>query len=314
MTRSVEEYRRQSEISRAEFSETVDELRSRFSNVRDKVSPSGLKAEVSERARDWVDALRSRAQANPMQTFAIGVALTVPALRMIRSIPLPLLVIGAGCALASDPLKARLKDAAAPAVDKANELAEGASGYASSMRDAAEQSATLVRDNLADAGSRARDTATALRETALGFSQKVNTGASETAEAARQGAERLKVGASDLAAKAPAAAADIIGKNAPLIGIFGLAIGAVLAAALPSSEVENLTLGKTAMKTKRVAADALDHGLEVAGRTADAAAERIKSELDSGLSRATRTAGETLRSVTEEAITTAFEPSEGNQR
>ena len=109
MTRSVEDIRRESENARAQFSATVDQLRSRISetteDIRYRVSPEGIKSEVSDfvaaTSRGWIASLKQQAMDNPMQAIAAGAAIAVPALRLARRIPLPLLMIGAGFALTS---------------------------------------------------------------------------------------------------------------------------------------------------------------------------------------------------------------------
>jgi len=47
---------------------------------------------------------------NPMQTIAASTAVAVPLLRLARGVPLPLLMIGAGLALASKAVRNRAAD------------------------------------------------------------------------------------------------------------------------------------------------------------------------------------------------------------
>src|ERR1700752_4987072 len=124
MLQSVDDIRRESERSRAEFSQTVGTLRGKLTETADHithmVSPAGLKAEVSGylagKGRNWVDALKQHATDNPMQTVAAGLAIAVPALKLVRTIPLPLLMIGAGAALTSPRVRKAL-GVVAPSVD-----------------------------------------------------------------------------------------------------------------------------------------------------------------------------------------------------
>ena len=109
MTQSVEKLRRDSEQSRAQLAATVDRLREQIADtaedIRYKVSPENIKAEVSgfisHKTHGWLDALKQQAMDNPMQAIAAGTAIAVPALRLARGFPLPLLMIGAGLALSS---------------------------------------------------------------------------------------------------------------------------------------------------------------------------------------------------------------------
>jgi hypothetical protein len=131
MTRSVEELREESERSRAQLAATVDRLREQITDttedLRYKVSPQGTKSEVSEfvsrKTQGWLDMLKQQANGNPMQAIAAGTAVAVPALRLARGFPLPLLMIGAGVALTSNAVRARAAEAVAPTVEKIKEIA-----------------------------------------------------------------------------------------------------------------------------------------------------------------------------------------------
>src|SRR3569832_1093521 len=125
MTRSVEELRLESERSRAALAATVDELRNHLSDtaddLRQKVSPQHIKAEVSgylsQTTQGWLDSLKQRAMDNPLQAIATGTAVAVPMLRLARGFPLPLLMITAGLALTSKTVRGRAAEMAAPAID-----------------------------------------------------------------------------------------------------------------------------------------------------------------------------------------------------
>jgi hypothetical protein len=124
--------------------------------------------------------------------------------------------------------------------------------------------------------------------------------------------------AADLAANAPAATGRAIAQNAPLIGALGLAIGAMIAAALPTTRAENATVGKARDRAREMAGDALGSGVDSAKSTvlsaADAATQSVKDAgLDTHVSRVTKDIGEKLKSVAEDAVTTAFEPSDPNK-
>ena len=134
MTRSVEELRRDSEQSRAQLAATVDRLREQIADtaedIRYKVSPENIKAEVSgfisHKTHGWMDALKQQAMDNPMQAIAAGTAIAVPAMRLARGFPLPLLMIGAGLALSSKTVRDRAAEAAAPGMEKAREVIDEA--------------------------------------------------------------------------------------------------------------------------------------------------------------------------------------------
>ncbi len=326
MTRSVEDIRRESEITRAQFSATVDQLRSRINetseDIRYRVSPEGIKSEVSDfvaaKSRGWIASLRQQAMDNPMQTIAAGAAIAVPALRVARGIPLPLLMIGAGFALASPRVRARVSEAAAPAVDKATAMVREAAGQWAPVRDAAVDATAAVKEALSDGtaslGATAKDLANQVSESAAGLRDQFSVQAESATNFAQDKVTDVRNRAADLAEKAPAAAGKVIAQNAPLIGALGLVIGAIIAAALPATRAENVTLGKARDRAQDMAADALESGFATAKSAvlsaADAATQSVKDAgLDSHVSRVTQDMGEKLKSVAEDAVTTAFDPS-----
>ena len=98
--KSLTDLKREAERSRAELAETVDQLRSRVSDTvtdfRERASPDSMKAEISDYFRTKADALMDRARENPLQTAAIGIGVGYPLLKVARSIPAPILMVGAG--------------------------------------------------------------------------------------------------------------------------------------------------------------------------------------------------------------------------
>ena len=83
---SVEELRRESERSRAVLTSTVIELQEKVSDTADelktRLSPSNIKEEVKDYVRDgsaqFFQSIERKARANPLQTVAIGAALSYP--------------------------------------------------------------------------------------------------------------------------------------------------------------------------------------------------------------------------------------------
>ncbi|MEZ5763720.1 MAG: DUF3618 domain-containing protein [Xanthobacteraceae bacterium] len=96
-SQSVSELRRQSERTRSELTRTVEQLKGSISStaddIRQKVSPENIKAEVkdyvADKSRSWFDGLKQQATDNPMQALAAGAAVGIPLLRMVRGVPLP---------------------------------------------------------------------------------------------------------------------------------------------------------------------------------------------------------------------------------
>jgi hypothetical protein len=337
MTRSVEELRRDSEQSRAQLAATVDRLREQIADtaedIRYKVSPENIKAEVSgfisHKTHGWMDALKQQAMDNPMQAIAAGTAIAVPAIRLARGFPLPLLMIGAGLALSSKTVRDRAAEAASPGIEKAREVIDEASERAQSLGDGMRNAMSHAERQAAGMASEARASAAGMADGASGMagdlrdraaqtadavSNRVRAGMDAASEMAKEQMERVRSTATNAASAAPTAASKVIRDNAVLIGGLGVAIGAILAASLPSTRAEASVVGNASDRVKRAAGAAAQSGFEAAKDTvlsaADAAAKSV-SEADLGghASRITEDVTERLKEVAEDVVTTAFDPS-----
>ena len=331
MTQSVEELRRQSERSRAELSATLDQLSSRISDtaedLRHKVSPQHVKAEVSDfignTTRGWLDGLKRQAMDNPMQAVAAGSAIAVPLFRLARGFPLPLLMIGAGLALTSKTVRNRVNEAAAPAMDMAgNMIAEKANSMGGSVEDAV----SWAREQSTDTATRARDAVAGMTEQVLNQATQASTTVSEklkgsldTAkdkfEQARSTVASTAAAAKDAAVAAPAKAGQAIGDNAALITGLGVAIGALLAAALPTTHAEASVMSGASARVKKAAEDAARSGVETAqnvvNSATDAAAKSVAdADLGAHASRLTKNLTDTVKDIADDVVTAALNPSE----
>ncbi len=102
--RSLHQIKRETEQARAGLTDTVEQLRSQVSEtaseIRHRISPDAIKAEVGDyirsRGEHLRDSVTQAARDNPMQAMAVGVSVAYPLFRIARSIPLPVLMIGAG--------------------------------------------------------------------------------------------------------------------------------------------------------------------------------------------------------------------------
>jgi gas vesicle protein len=337
MTRSVEEIRRDSEQSRAQLAATVDRLRDQITDtaedIRYKVSPEGIKAEVSgfisHKTQGWLDGLKQQAMDNPMQAIAAGTAIAVPALRLARGFPLPLLMIGAGLALSSKTVRDRAAEAAAPGVEKAREVMGETTARAQSLGDGVRRAISDAERQAAGMASEAQDTTSGIADaagevasdlkdraaqTVDAVTGKVRAGIDAASEKAKGTIERARSTANDAATAAPAAASKLIRDNAALIGGLGVAIGAILAASLPSTRAEAGVMGKASDRVKRAASTATQSGFEAAKDTVLSAADAVaKSVADADLgkhaSRITEDVTERLKEVADDVVTTAFDPS-----
>lgn len=301
MARSVEELRAESERSRAELAATVDRLKDQLSDtaedISEKVSPQHIKSEVSdyisEKTQGWLGALKQQAMDNPMQAVAAGTAIAVPVLRLARGFPLPLLMIGAGVALSSRTVRGLAVEAAAPAMDKTREvLSQAANDAQDDIGNRATQTASTVADKLTAGMDAAGDIVDQARSTAK-----------DTAGAAK-----------DAATTGAVKARRAIGENAALIGGLGIAIGAIIAAALPKTEAEARVMGGASDTVQQAAREATQAGFETAREAAtsaaDAASQSVaEADLGAQASRMTQNVADTLKEAAEDVVTAAFNPS-----
>ena len=130
-SRSLHEIKRETEATRAGLTSTVDQLRSTVSDtateIRDRLRPDAIKAEVSEyfksRGEQLVSDVKEAARRNPIQAVAVGASVAYPLLRVARAIPVPILMIGAGLFFAGSKTG---RDLTQQASDTANDLVDSA--------------------------------------------------------------------------------------------------------------------------------------------------------------------------------------------
>ena len=327
MGRSVEDVRRESERSRAELTATVDLLRESIKdtteNIRYKTSPAGIKSEaatyLSQKRKGWLDGLRQRAMDSPIQAIAIGAAAAAPVVRLARGVPMPLLLMATGLAISSKAAREQASHLVGPIVERAQDLASEATGRVQTAGQALKETAAGAVEQMTSTATDVGKTASArlhdLQDQAerSGLRDKVAAGT----EAAKESMQQARAKAGDALSSAPDAARETIRDNLVLIGSLGVAIGAILAASLPTSRPESEVFGRSSSKVKRAAAAAAQSGFEMAKdaafSTADAAARSVaEADLGAHASRMTDEAADTLKTVTEDVITTAFEPSHDN--
>jgi ElaB/YqjD/DUF883 family membrane-anchored ribosome-binding protein len=131
---SLRRLEREAELNRADLVNTVDELRSR---VTESVSPDNIKQDVKEylgrTSQDIIENFKERARENPLQTVAIGAAVALPAWRLLRSIPISVLLLGAGIALsgraANGSTKSRGERLLNEVTDRATRVTSAAASY-----------------------------------------------------------------------------------------------------------------------------------------------------------------------------------------
>src|SRR6187402_124771 len=139
---SVDTLRAEAEATRRRLTGTVEELRTQVSetatDIKERLSPDAIKTEVTQYVRDSRDqlwhSLERKARDNPLQAVAVGAALAYPALKLMRAMPAPLLLVGAGLLLSRTSGNG---GSASGAADALRNQAQGALDTASETLDSA---------------------------------------------------------------------------------------------------------------------------------------------------------------------------------
>ena len=114
------------------WNELRDTVGNTATELKTIVSPAHIKKEIRNYVREEresvVQSIQQRAKDNPLQMAAIGAAVAYPALSLLRAIPTPLLLIGAGLFLTSKrgqqsakDIKAKVDDVVQQGTEKASE-------------------------------------------------------------------------------------------------------------------------------------------------------------------------------------------------
>jgi len=319
-SRSLQQIKYETELTRAGLTDTVDQLRSTItdtaSDVRERMKPDAIKAEVSSYFRSRGEQLLSdvtdAARRNPMQAVAVGASVAYPLFRIARSIPLPVLMVGAGLYLAGsktgqsftnragemvsdqlDRLSATVSGGADQVGEAVNSAGAAVGTATEQLQERARSSAGSISDatgELKDQGLRMADSAaTALQDFAARAASAARNAVGATADAGVDAARAVRDKTTGLAQHTSYTVRETIEQNPLAVAGLGLLIGALIASALPRTEVEDQVIGETTTAMKRRAQEAASQ------------ATRVATEAYEDL-------GERVRHVAEKAVTTAFEP------
>ena len=234
-TRSLQQIKRETEQTRAGLSDTVEQLKTSVadtaSEIRQRISPDAIKAEVSNyirsRGERLLDDVTTAARKNPMQAVAVGASIAYPLLRLARTIPVPVLMVGAGLFLAGSKtgqaVTQKASDAAADLSedvvrrarefgDQVGDSASAAKAYASDQFDRVSAAVSGGTDHV----SRTADAAAAtIQDKAASLGDSVSSRASDFKDqglrmvsSASATAQDIAAGASSVARNAAGAAAD----------------------------------------------------------------------------------------------------------
>jgi hypothetical protein len=332
---SVEELRQRSEIVRAELAGTVGELRDKVSDtaseIKTLVSPSHIKQEIKTYIREERESLQQslqrRIKENPLQAAAVGAAIAYPAWGVLRAIPTPLLLIGAGLWLTTSKGRQSAQQIGAAATDAAQQATARASELAGEIGGNIVERAEAVSRTLSEAGEavssragevtqQARMAAHDLRDAVAARSTGAASAATDAADAASgriaQTFAQTRDNVAGAAQKSQSAVMDFVDKNPLLVAGIGAAVGAFIAASLPPSQAENKLFGDRADDLKDKALGAAAQGLDKARTVAadvadDVAAAAARQGLDgAGLQNAAETVTQGMKSVAERGMRTAF--------
>jgi len=287
MNENVSQLRRESERTRAELAGTVTELRERVSGtaseIQTMVSPSHIKSEIKsfirEERQSLTQSLERKIRENPLQAAAIGAAVAYPALGLLRAIPAPLLMIGAGLFLTSARGKQTVADATAKVSDAVDQGMAAASEMAGDLRDTIASQAEPVTQALGQVGDTITERTDALaagirrsvtdaNETASELASSVQDKVKGAAEAVEQrvskGLSEAQSGIKSTTQNTQSAVMQWVDANPLVVAGIGAAVGAFIAAALPPSSAENATLGKASDRLKDKTREMANEGLEKA--------------------------------------------------
>jgi ElaB/YqjD/DUF883 family membrane-anchored ribosome-binding protein len=312
--RSVDDIKRETEATRARLTNTVDELRSTVTDtvadIKQHLSPAAVKAEVGSYVRNRGETIMQditdAARRNPMQAVAIGVGVAYPLLKIVRSIPLPLAVIGAGYFLASSE-KGRafseratdmMSDAAGQARDQIDSLREQATQTMSAARDSVGDSVSSLKESMPFGGNgasttrSASDTLNASYDSVSSASRDTMRSAQRSFDSAQDQAlhatRRAFDSAQDQARYATQRATETIRHNPFLVAGAGLLIGGLIASVIPKAQIEDDLMGDASTGLKERAQQAAAQGFE---QVKDKAGEILSRVTDAAESEGLSTGG-----------------------
>jgi len=266
-TRSLQQIKRETEQTRAGLTDTVEQLRTTVadtaSDIRQRISPEHIKAEVSDyvrsRGEQFLDDVTAAARRNPLQAAAIGVSVAYPLLRMARAIPLPVLMIGAGLFFAGSKTG---QAASQKAMDMASDLSDEVQRRAHDVRD-------QVSESAASAKAYAAENLDRLRDTVSGVTAQVSQAADEVNETTNRLGTRLASSADNLKDKAD--------------GLKDKAVSVGASAADQAGDLKDRTVravGSAASSLQDIASDAASTARRAAGTAADAGLNAVKTARD----------------------------------
>ena len=339
--RSLRELQRETEQTRAGLTQTVEQLKTSVSDtaseIRQRISPENIAAEVSDYVRSrgerMLTDITEAARRNPMQAVAVGASVAYPLLRLAKSIPLPILMVGAGLFFAGSKSGQSLTQKAS---DMASDLSDELGRRSHDLSDQVAATVNTVKGVVSDAAEKAGEAlsnasvgADQIRRAAtssaadLSLSDRMKDSAGSVSDAIHSRAAGMKESASRVANSAVDSSRDIVAGAATITrGAVSSATDAGLGAAKDirdkASDYTNRA-GKSALDTIQenpllvagvglliggLIASALpksDLEEDLVGNAAAAAKRRAGEVASQGFDAAKNAAGEILENVARQA-------------
>jgi ElaB/YqjD/DUF883 family membrane-anchored ribosome-binding protein len=319
---SVTALRADAEATRARLTGTVEDLRTQVADtatdLKERLSPTAIKTEVAQYVRDSRDqlwhTLERKARDNPLQAVVVGAALAYPALKMMRAMPAPLLLVGAGLLLSR--MSGTNGGAASGTTDALRNHAQSALDTASETFDRGTESA---RRKLHDAQDYARQGVDSVVErataTASSIKDRVTNAADDAGSAMRDTADKVIGQAEDLVQQTRETVSGTWDKNPLLIAGIGLGIGAFIAAAFPSTKAEESLFGDASDALRRQAEGVAAKGVEAAKSAVEGIAAAASGEGLSvdGVNQLGESLTDKVRAVAERGVEAALGDSKRNE-
>ena len=236
------------ERDRADLLGTVEALRRRLSG-------GGVRGDLGRAAREGAKAgVMQRVQDHPLETVALGAGLAYPLVRIVSKIPAPILLLGAGVALAG---RGKAKESFAGEIDVV--VMEEVEVARTDAPAGTPHVSTPVTAGAAGS-SRPAGRAPAMRPSA---SERTAAAGERIAAAGRSGQETVI----EAIQGHPGAAAGL-----------GLLVGGALAAMLPRSRAENRLFGEAGEETRARARALAQEGIESGRRVVVAARDEAEDQ------------------------------------
>jgi ElaB/YqjD/DUF883 family membrane-anchored ribosome-binding protein len=303
---STQQLSREAEDARAALVHTVSELNGKVGSTIDQLKTSLAPAQIKQEMKSYVreegsqivSAIRRQASDNPLRAVAIGAAILYPFWGMLKSVPMPLFLIGGGLWLSNQKNAKVINDSASDGAKSAKDALSSAGASLHAMTDAIGETAHAVSDS-----------AVSVADAAVAAIKEASEDALDTASATVSG---LGETGSRAAEKSRTVFDHRIEKNPLLVGGLALGIGAFIAASLPRSSAEDRLFGEQSEGLKDKTVEAVNQGVtrakdaaaDIVGDIAAAAAREGLSR--EGVSKTIQGTASAIKSVVDRGLTTAL--------